>query len=142
MMSANASLWAVLIGIVYAIWPIIGKMVGANGAWMSALVVGSSLIATVLFSKAELSPQTAPSLGALLALAAIGFANGYAVYVYSTKAVDPQIPTGIFMAIVFIVMIGVAPLTDWLLAKGAAPSQKQLLGLTCAALAAWLLTSK
>ena len=131
-------LWAFGIGSAYAFWPIIGKYSQASGEWVNTIVVISSTIIAIGLAFSSVKEQPLPTLNAFAVLLLAGLLNGAAVYFYSMKATDPQVPTGAFIMTTIVIMVAMAPLFNYLL-NGVALSLKQLAGLGAAALAIALL---
>jgi drug/metabolite transporter (DMT)-like permease len=131
-------LWALGIGTSFVLWPIVGKYSQATGAWVNTLVIIGSTVGGVAFAYTSIRVQPLPPLYACLILLAAGALNGAAVYFYSMKAVDPQVPTGQFIMMVVIMMVILSPLVNYLV-NGAALSPKQWLGLGTATLSVFLL---
>ncbi len=131
-------LWAVFIALMFVGWPILGKYSGASGAWVSTLVVAGSLVTTAAFSFTQLTSGPNFTTKGLILLLLAGAANGFAVYVYSNKAVDPTVPTGAFMVLIFLLMVVFTPVMDYAF-NGTTFSGRQWLGMFTAALAVYLL---
>lgn len=135
---ASWILWAVGIAFAFTVWPILGKVSGASGAWVGTLVVAGTLITTLIFGAKDMVQGPLFTLKALVILALAGLVNGAAVYYYSVKAVDPGVPTGIFVATMVVLMALMAPLIDWMV-NGNTINAKQIAGLGAAVVAIYLL---
>ena len=137
-LSPTHILWAFGIGTAFVIWPIVGKYSQATGAWVNTIVIIGSAIGGIAFAYTSIRVQPVPTLYACLILLAAGAINGVAVYYYSMKAADSQVPTAQFIMTVIIMMVIVSPLFNYLL-NGATLSGKQWLGLGTAVLSVFLL---
>ncbi|MDD3531043.1 MAG: hypothetical protein PHV99_00385 [Candidatus Pacebacteria bacterium] len=131
-------LWALGIGTAFVMWPIVGKYSQATGAWVNTIVIIGSAIGGIAFAYTSIRVQPIPTLYACLILLAAGAINGAAVYYYSMKAADPQVPTGQFIMTVIIMMVVVSPLFNYLV-SGETLSAKQWVGLGTTILSVFLL---
>ena len=130
--------WAFGIAFAFSIWPILGKASGAGAAWVGTLVVSGSLITTLFFGAKEMVSGPMFTTKALLILVVAGLVNGVAVYYYSSKSIDPAIPTGAFITTTVVLMAMMSPLLDYAI-NGNALSAKQWLGIGTAMLTVYLL---
>ena len=135
---ASWIVWATGIAFAFTIWPIIGKYSGASGAWVGTLVIAGTLVTTLIFGAKDMMNGPMFTMKSFVVLALAGLVNGAAVYFYSVKAVDPEVPTSIFVTTMVILMALMAPLIDWAL-NGNTINTKQLLGLGTALLTIYLL---
>lgn len=135
---ASWIVWAAGIAFAFTVWPIIGKFSGASGAWVGTLVVAGTLVTTLIFGAKDMIHGPMFTMKALVILALAGLVNGAAVYYYSVKAVDPVVPTGIFVTTMVILMAVMSPLVDWAV-NGSTINSKQWIGLGTALLAVYLL---
>ncbi len=49
----------------------------------------------------------------MLILVAAGALNGLAIYYYGGKVTDPTVPLSVFLMVIYILMVVLAPLMDW-----------------------------
>jgi drug/metabolite transporter (DMT)-like permease len=131
-------LWALGIASAFVFWPIIGKYSQASGAWVNTLVIVGSMIGGVYLAYPAMQDQPLPTITAFGWLLLAGVLNGIAVYFYSLKAVDPQVPTGAFIMTVIISMLVLTPLFNYVL-NGDILSIKQRFGLGTAIITVFLL---
>ncbi len=139
-MNLQSLVAAILISFCFAGWPVVSKYSGASGVWVASVVTIGGALATLtlcVFGKQMVVFQL-PSIRAIIILIVAGALNGAAFYFYSMKVADPKIPTAVFITIVAILMVVVAPLLDWAL-NGVIPNLQKTFGYMFAALAIYLL---
>lgn len=129
----------VLISVAFAGWPIIGNYSGASCTFVGTVVAITTAISVFALSAKDFFISPLPGLRAILILSMAGFLNGAALYYYSVKVADQNIPTSVFVATVSICMVIVAPLL-YFFTKGSAPSGRQFAGYLLACIAIYLLT--
>ena len=130
-------LTALFIASSFALWPVIGKYSGAGGAWVGTLVLFITWIPIAVLSRAELIGGF-PSLRAMLILAVAGVINGVGCYVFAQKTSSIEINTAVFMVLVSIFMVVMAPVFSWVF-NGEVLEQRHYAGFACAVLAVYLL---
>lgn len=138
-MNITLILWAVGIALCFTFWPILGKFSGASGAWVGTLVVLATSTTTVLLGVKEMIQGPMFTVRACVLLVVAGLINGAAVYSYSVKTADPNVPTGTFIVIMTICMTILTPLLDWLM-NGSVLSVKQCAGIVLAVVSIYLLS--
>lgn len=129
-MNITNVLWAFLAACSFVSWPIVGKMVQANGMWTISIVTTASATIALMLSGRELSSGK-PANYALYLLVAVGAFNGIGSYFFARKTSDPTGVTSAFMVLVSVWMVVLAPILDWLL-NGATPSNWQVAGFVLA----------
>jgi drug/metabolite transporter (DMT)-like permease len=82
--------------------------------------------------------ETLPTPKGALIILVCGCLNGLALYFYTVKAADPKIDTGVFMAIVFILMVLFTPFLSWML-TGEAITARTMFGIALAVGAIYVL---
>lgn len=138
-MNITLIFWAVGIALCFTLWPILGKFSGASGAWVGTLVVLATSTTTVLLGVKEMIQGPMFTVRACALLVVAGLINGAAVYSYSVKTADPNVPTGTFIVIMTICMTILTPLLDWLM-NGSVLSVKQCTGIVLAVVSIYLLS--
>jgi hypothetical protein len=136
-MTSRTLLSAVFVALAFAAWPLIGRASRVSGAWLATgVMIGSALTVTLLAST-QLSQ--APTGRALWILGAAALVNGVAVFVYSSSAADPLVPTGPFIVVVSVLQVAAVAFIAWLMPGGRAPSLREAAGYALAAVAVYLL---
>lgn len=129
---------AIFIATGFSAWGIIGRFSGATGPWIGLSIIVSTAIPVVIFSCDKLSGSM-PNAKAMTCLIVAGIINGIAFQVNSNKMADENIPSGTFLVVVYISMVVIAPLLDWIFNKSI-PTSNQWLGFTLAICAVTLLS--
>ena len=113
---------ACAIALAFVAWPIGGGFSKATGAWVSFAVFLVTTLTTFAVSYKEIASQPLPSVKTLLILSFLGFINGLACYYYAsmTNPSRSDIPAGILVITVAVLMVIFAPILDMVL------NQKQL----------------
>lgn len=124
----------------FVFWPVIAKYSGASGAWVTVMALVGSAIGGAAIAYPTMKGYPIPGAKAISLLLFAGVINGIAAYFYAMKAVDPMVPNVIFIMMVVIMMIVVAPIFGYFL-NGDVLSAKQWAGLGTAILAIYLLAS-
>ncbi len=139
-MNLQSLIAAILISFCFAVWPVVSKYSGAQGAWVGVIVAVGSASATFILSflSRQITTLQSPSIKAIVILVTAGVLNGIAFYFYSLKIADPKISTAAFMTIVAILMIVMASILDWAL-NGVIPDTQKTFGYCFAATAVYLL---
>lgn len=131
---------ALFISVGFAGWPIVGNFSKASGAWVGTIVLGTTGVVIALLSSRGLISNPLPSYKSIVYLVVAGVINGLACYVYSLTTVDKNIQIGLFVSLVSILMVVIAPLMSWLL-NGEIISSKQIVGLFLACVSIYLLVN-
>lgn len=113
-MTFGTYVWAISISAVFAGWPVLARWAGTSGAWMGTLVMFGSALITAACSSRQLIDGPVLTMKVFWILLGLGALNGLAVYIYSIKAADPEVPIGVFLMTIFILMIVEAPLIEWI----------------------------
>lgn len=129
---------AVFIALGFSAWGIIGRFTGASGPWVGVAIITSTVVPVVLYSWNKLA-SSIPSVMALVCLCIAGVINGIAFQVNSNKMADPNISAGAFLAMMYVMMVVIAPLLDWGFNK-TIPSVSQFFGFFLAAIAVYFLS--
>jgi hypothetical protein len=137
-LSITHVLYAFGIGSVYAFWPIVGRYSGATGAWINTIVIIGTAVGGIALAYPSMREQSLPTANAMWVLFFAGLVNGAAVYLYSVKAADQQVPMNAFIVTTLITMVLMTLAFNFLL-NGVIPSVRQGLGLGTAILAIFLL---
>ena len=98
---------ALFIALSYLSWPLIGKTMGVNSAWLVTLVmIGTALAVSILsLTRGELVKTAAPHPKALAVIVIAALANGLAAYLSAKICTNPTVPTGIYLATLSILMV-------------------------------------
>lgn len=140
-MNLTTFLIAAFIAAAYVAWPNLSKALNvAPGLVMCVVVIVASTMLIAMAYKEVAEIRTIPTK-ALIWILVIAIANAVAIYLQAFKSADPNIPTGMFLAIIFILEVLFALFADWLV-NGTALTKQQLVGLGLAVPAMWLMTAK
>jgi len=137
------NIWTISIALFIAFgfvgWPIVGSYSRVCGGWVGTVVLTSTAITVAMFSFRQLNSIPVPNTKAMILLLVAGIINGLAVYLYSSKITDTNVPAAVFVVMVSILMVVVAPLLNWLL-NDAVPNFQQTLGFGFAIVAIYFLS--
>lgn len=100
-----------------------------------------SLVPTLVFYRKELGTEPVPLSVPALVCVGISIVNGIAVCLYSIKVTDPQIPTGIFVVVMLVMMVILTPVNSWFF-NGETITVRQLCGVALALPAIYLIAFK
>ena len=137
-MNARTLTWAFVIGALYVTWPIVGKRTGASTAWITNMVVLGTLFMTAALSNKQLTHGPGCAWKVIGVLIFAGCLNGFAVYFYSKNVNDPAVPSGVFLITVYIFMVILAPILDWIL-NGTTLTLRQCCGVGVVLGGIWLM---
>lgn len=136
-MTTPTILWALLIALIFSSWPIVAKYCGAGFAWVSTIIYAGGLLVVVgMGARKLLSEQI--TWRALITLVLIALFNGFAVWMYSMKAVDKGINTSLFMITGSLGGIVIAPILNWMVNKEIL-TFRQWIGVGLAMVVVWLM---
>ena len=133
-------LWGAYISLAFVSWVIVGKHLGVGSPWVGMITIYSTTLAVTVFYIRELKTLPTPSLSALATLFVLGFANGYAVYVYSRKT--ESLPNaGLFILMVCVFMGAAGLVLDIILNKSVI-GRYQMIGVIFALLSIFFMNLK
>lgn len=122
----------------FVAWPIVGKYSGIGGHWVNIVVLSGSTLAGIAMAYPQVRGEPLPSFRGLGVVLLAALANGAAVYLYSLKTSDPNVPTGSFIVTVTLMMVVMGFLLSVIL-TGQHATPRQLAGLALAVFAVWLI---
>ena len=140
-LSGSHVMQAFLIATAFVFWPTVSKYSQVSGPWINTLVLLFSTMVGGLLALPEMRASGLPSFKGIAILAFAGLINGAAVYFYSVRAADAQTPTGSFIAITIVGMLIMGLVFSYFL-NSEPITERKLLGLAAAGLAAYLFTGK
>lgn len=106
-------LFAFLVACGFASWPIIGSYSRASSAWVGMMVLVGSMLAMSPFVARQMA-ITIPSYKTIGILIFAGILNGLAVVMYTARTND-AVTAAIFVVMVSVFMVVVAPFVNWAL---------------------------
>lgn len=136
-MNMSTIVVAIFIAFGFTGWPIIGNYSKVNAGWMGSVVMISTALALGAMSYKDLCIET-PGSKAIVLLSVAGLVNGLAVYFYSVKVADANVPTAAFIVTVSTLMVVAASVLNWAI-NGAVPNHSQFLGFGLAIAAIYFL---
>ncbi|MCK4553695.1 hypothetical protein KAU19_01910 [Candidatus Parcubacteria bacterium] len=138
-MNISTIITALFIAFGFVSWVIVGSYSKLSAGWVGTIVMFSTTIAVALLFGKQLVSGPLPGIRPIIYLIIAGVINGIGVYLYSSKATDPSISTGVFIVTVCVSMAVFAPLIDWIL-NGRILSLQQGTGVFFAVIAIYFLT--
>ncbi len=136
--------YAIIVAVCFVLWPIIGRYAASGPAWtMSIVMITTGFSAAIIaLAKAEFASIPLPDIKQWSILLVAGVLNGVGVWLYTHKTSGDisviNVDTGVFVLMVSISMVFVAPILSWLI-NGEVLNIKQFAGIACAILAIYLL---
>ncbi len=137
-MNAQNIVFAILAATAFCSWPILAKYAGTSLAYTNLIIYAGGLIATVLMVGKRLTVEPVCTAKGLLLVGIASLINGFAVWIYTLKAIDKETNTALFVATVSIVGVVMAPIINTLV-NSEQLTTKQWLGVALAIVVVWLM---
>lgn len=137
-MNPQNLIFAVITAIIFCSWPILAKYAGTSLAYTNLIIYTGGLIATVVMVGKRLAVEPVCSFKGLLMVGIASLINGFAIWVYTLKAIDKETNTALFVATVSIVGVVMAPIIN-IFVNNEQLTTKQWLGVALAIIVVWLM---
>lgn len=130
----------VYIAFVYSVWPLLAKRFNLSGDLVNVMVCGMTFSIILLGALKEVRHCGSLSPVQWITILLLGVGNGVAVLLFGRFVARPDVPTGMFVAMVFGLVVVFTPIVDFLVTHYK-PTWQQAVGILLLALSVVLIAA-